>query len=157
MDRAIFLERLAAGRRAWEEALARVPEARMTEPCLEGGWSVKDVVAHVCWSEREMLGVLRERALVGSELWALGQDERNAAIHEENRDRPLADILVEERATWEALRPDLEALSAEDLVERARFRGMSGMPEGILPWRIFAGNTFIHHEEHAGQLAALAI
>ena len=155
MDRATFLDRLAAGRRAWDEALARVPEMRMTEPCLEGGWSVKDVVAHVCWSEREMVGVLRERALVGSDLWALGMDERNAAVYDENRDRPLADVLAEERATWEALRPGLEALTDEDLAERERF-GMSGMPPGVLPWRVFAGNTFVHYEDHLGQLAALA-
>src|SRR5256885_17248131 len=105
MDRQAFMERLAAARGEWEAALAGIAEERMTEPLLEGGWSVKDVVAHVCWSEREMVGVIRERALVGSDLWALDLDARNAIVRDQNRDRPLAEVLAEERATWEELPP----------------------------------------------------
>ena len=156
MNRKDFLERLAAGRREWEAALERIPEARMTEPALAGGWSAKDVVAHVCWSERETAGVLRQRALVGSDLWALEQDARNAIVQAQNRDRPLAEVLADEREAWAALRPGLEALTDEELTDRSTFDRMDRVPADVLPWRIFAGSTFLHWEEHARDLRGLA-
>ena len=152
MNRSEFLDRLAAARAEWEAVLASVPEERLTEPGLHGGWSVKDTVAHVCWSEREMAGVIRQRALVGSPLWALTQDERNAAVYAENRDRPFVEVLTEERATWAELRPGLESLTDEDLTDRARFPGMDDLPAGVLPWQIFAGSTFLHYTSHAGTI-----
>jgi hypothetical protein len=88
MNRADFLDKVGTARRAWEGTIARVPANRLTEPVLAGGWSVKDAIAHVAWSEREVIGVIRERALVGSPLWTLRPNERNAAVFAENRDRP---------------------------------------------------------------------
>jgi uncharacterized protein (TIGR03083 family) len=148
MDRVEFLDRVRAARAEWDAVVAAIPEERMTEPGLPGGWSVKDVIAHVAWSEREMVGVIRERALVGSPLWGLDQDARNAAVHAENRDRPLGEVLDEERALWSALLPRLESLTDEDLSDRSRFRDMSRLPDGVLPWHIFAGSTFRHYEDH---------
>lgn len=156
MNRQEFLERLAAGRGEWEATLDRIPELRMTEPALAGGWSAKDVVAHVCWSEREMAGVLRHRALVGSDLWTLEQDARNAVVQAQNRDRPLAEVLADEREAWAALRPGLEALTDEELKDRSSFDRMDLVPADVLPWRIFAGGTFLHWEEHVRDLRGLA-
>lgn len=154
MNRAEFLDKVRTARRHWEETIALVPEDRMTEPGLFGGWSVKDLIAHVAWSEREMVGVIRERALVGSPLWRLGQDERNAIVFAENRDRPLDDVLAEERAIWNELLPGLESLSDEDLNDPGRFRGLADTAPGVLPWQIFAGSTFAHHEHHARDIRA---
>lgn len=95
-----------------------------------------------------MVGVIRERALVGSPLWVLDQDARNAAVYAENRDRELRDVVAEERAVWSELLPGLESLTDEDLTDRSRFRNMSELPPGVLPWQIFAGSTFRHYEDH---------
>jgi uncharacterized protein (TIGR03083 family) len=122
----------------------------MLEPTLGGGWSVKDVVAHVTWSEREMVGVLRQRALVGSPLWGFDQDKRNAIVFAENRDRGLDDVLAEEERVYAELLPLLEQLTSEDLADGDRFAKM--LPE-VPPWRIFAGSTFLHYEDHAAAIA----
>jgi Mycothiol maleylpyruvate isomerase N-terminal domain len=153
MQRSLFLEKLHAARGEWEAALAAIPEERMLEPALSGGWRVKDVVAHVTWSEREMIGVIRQRALVGSPLWELAQDDRNARVVAENRDRPLAQVLAEERAAWLELVPLLESLGDDDLIDPSRFAKLEELP-GVMPWQIFAGSTFLHHEEHARDLRA---
>jgi hypothetical protein len=153
MNRSDFVQELHAARREWEATLAAVPEERMVEPALAGGWTVKDAVAHVAWSEHEMVGVIRQRALVGSPLWALDQDTRNAQILAENRDRPLDEVLADEEAIWAELLPGLESLADEDLVDPARFTHMEELP-GVLPWQIFAGSTFRHHREHARDIAA---
>jgi hypothetical protein len=146
VDRDLFLERLSLARRHWDGVMGCIPSDRITEGGLPGGWSVKDVVAHITWSEREMIGVLRQRALVGSPLWSLDQDTRNAAIYAENRDRALGDVLADEQRVYAELLPLLEALTTEDLTDPARF---DRMIPGVPPWRIFAGNTFLHYEEHA--------
>src|SRR5437660_2729156 len=91
MDKATFIETLHAERAEWEALLAEVGEARMLQPGVAGGWSVKDIIAHVMWGEREMVGVMQARALVGSKLWDLPEDERNAIMVAEQRDRPLHD------------------------------------------------------------------
>ena len=61
---------------------------------MVGKWSVKDLVAHITWSESEMVGVLAGRALVGSDLWSLTNDERNEIVYQQNRDRPLDEVLA---------------------------------------------------------------
>jgi uncharacterized damage-inducible protein DinB len=154
MTRDEFLAKVRAARADWEATLARIPEGRLTEAGLAGGWSAKDTIAHVTWSEREMVGVIRERALVGSPLWALGQDERNAAVYAENRDRQLAEVLAEARAVWAELLPGLESLSDADLHDPTRFRKLAELGPGVVPWQIFAGSTFAHYEEHAAELRA---
>jgi uncharacterized protein (TIGR03083 family) len=154
MNRSLFFDKLHAARREWDAVLTRIPEDRMTEPGLAGGWSVKDTIAHVTWSEREMVGVIRERALVGSPYWRLGQDERNAAVYEENLDRPLADVLAEARSVWAELLPGLESLTDDDLNAPSYFQGLSEAAPGVPPWQIFAGSTFKHYEEHAADLRA---
>ena len=151
MDRDEFVERLRSARRAWEQVLAQVPPERMTAGELAGGWSVKDVVAHVTWSERELIGVVRQRALVGSPLWALDQDARNAAVYADSRERPLDEVLADEQRAAAELLPLLETLTTEELTDPA---GWEQMLPGVPPWRIFAGGTFFHYDEHADQLRA---
>jgi hypothetical protein len=149
VNRSLFLDELRTARGEWEATLAQVPAERMTEPGLAGGWSVKDLIAHVAWSEREMIGVIRERALVGSPLWNLSEDERNAIVYAENHERPLADVLAEERTIWDELLPGLESLTDGDLNDASRFRDLAETIPGVPPWQIFAGSTFAHYDGHA--------
>jgi uncharacterized protein (TIGR03083 family) len=150
MTQAKFLETLKAARSEWEALLARVPKDRMSEPGADG-WSVKDILAHVAWYEREMLAVARARALAGSDLWNKSLEERNAAIYEENRHRPLAEVLAEAEAMYRQLAPELEALTDEDLMDARRFREM---PAEWLPWQVLASNTYEHYQEHIPQIQA---
>lgn len=68
MELAEFLEKIKTERATWELQLARFAPNQMTSPGVVGNWSVKDLVAHITWSEREMVGMLQDRALVGSDL-----------------------------------------------------------------------------------------
>src|SRR5688572_18202598 len=139
MTRAKFLDSLRSGRAAWEALLAQIDADRMTQPGVEGDWSIKDIIAHVTWHEREMLGVLRAHALVGSDLWNLPLDQRNAAIYEQNKDRALDDMLAESRQIFPQLLELAESLTDEELNDPRRF---SGMPEEWSPWGLVADNTY---------------
>jgi uncharacterized damage-inducible protein DinB len=154
MNRTEFLDKVDTARRQWEEAVAHVPEDRLTEPSLADAWSIKDLIGHVLWYEREMINVIRERALVGSPFWELPLEERNAAIHAEFRDRPAADVLAEADSVWTRLRPELETLTDDDLAEAHRFRDLADAIPGAAPWEVIGSNTFEHYEDHARDVQA---
>jgi hypothetical protein len=145
MDKATFINTLEQSRAEWEALLAQVDEERMLQPGAAGKWSVKDVIAHVTWGEREMVPIMRTRELVGSELWELSDDERNEIVYQQNRDRPLQEILQEEQQTYADLFEAAQALSDEDLNDPHRFKQM---PEEWVPWQIIAGCSFKHYQDH---------
>jgi hypothetical protein len=149
MRKAALLSMIRSARAEWEAALAEVPEAWMCEPGATGAWSVKDVVAHIAWGEREAGGVARARALVGSDLWKLSDDERNAAVFEQNRERELHEVLAESRHVFGQYLEALDALSDEELNDPARF---AGMPTDWRPWRVMYDPH--HYADHAQAIRA---
>jgi len=151
MDKATFLETLRTKRGEWETLLAEVDEERVTEPGPAGEWSLKDIIAHVTWGEREMVGVLEARALVGSDLWNVSTDERNAAVYEQNRDRSLPDVLTEAQEVHTRLLAALETVSDEDLNDPRRYKDML---DDWVPWKLIAGNSYGHYDEHSPSIRA---
>jgi uncharacterized damage-inducible protein DinB len=145
MDKATFINTLEQSRAEWEALLAQVDEERMLQPGAARKWSVKDVIAHVTWGEREMVPIMRTHVLAGSELWNLSDDERNEVVYQQNRDRPLQEILQEEQQAYADLFEAAQALSDEDLNDPHRFKQM---PEGWVPWQIIAGCSFKHYQDH---------
>ncbi|HZC07879.1 MAG TPA: DinB family protein [Ktedonobacterales bacterium] len=146
-------DRIDEGYERLVATLDRMSRERMEAPGVDGGWSAKAIVAHITWAEREMVGVLQRRALVGSDLWNLSQDERNAAVYAENRERPLDEVLSDARTVFAALRAEIARLSDAEMTDPAL---IAGMPGGLAPWQLLAGNTWKHYEEHLPALQALA-
>ena len=138
-------------RAEWDRVLAEVGEEQMLEPGLPGGWSVKDVIAHVNWYEQEMVVLLETRELAGSELWGLPADERNVPIHEQNKDLTLDEVLVESNRVFERLWELTSQLADEDLMEASRF---DQMPDDWEPWQVIASNTYEHYQEHIPDIRA---
>jgi len=145
MRTAVFLEEFQQTYQEWQDLLAQVPPQRMTEPGAAGVWTVKDVIAHVTWGEREMVGVLKERALAGSDLWGVSQQERNQAVYEQNRHRSLADVQQEARQVHAELWALCQALSEGELDDPSLFKDM---PLDTRPWEYIVGNTYVHYREH---------
>ena len=145
MNRSDLLAMLHDERQAWEALLVEVAEHGMTEPGLAGDWTGKDVIAHITWYERETAVMLEEKALVGSELWQLPQDERNVPIYEESEDRDLEDVLAEAQSVFERLIAAIESLTEEELLDASRFREM---PDEWEPWKVVASNSYEHYRQH---------
>jgi hypothetical protein len=148
MTRQEFLTLLLSARAEWESALNEVSEERM-EQIVYGEWTAKDVIAHVSWFVNQMVGVLKEKALVGSELWQLKDDERNAILFKENHGRALKDVLEEDQRVYRQFLELFNTLSDDDLNNAAHFREM---PPDWVPWEMLRGNTYKHYEEHAREL-----
>ncbi len=141
-----LLRRIRADRQRFDAILAGVPRERLAEPLLPGGWSIKDVMAHIAWGDRQGIGVIEARALVGSDLWNLSEDERNEAVVRESRSRDLDEVLQEYRAAYEDYLSALSQLTDEDLNEPERFSGLTERIPGWRPWRVLYDPE--HYDEH---------
>lgn len=154
MDKATFLEFLRRERAIWDALLAEASalgETRMSQPGVNGVWSVKDTVAHITWYEREMVGMLRTRALEGSTLWESSHDRRNVTLFEQHHDQPLAEVLASARQTFTDLVTLVEGLAEEDLHDASRYRAM---PPDWMPWEVLADNSYTHYPQHAPAIRA---
>lgn len=56
-----LLEKMAAGRKDWEEVLAQVSDQDMKKPGVEGIWSIKDVLGHICSYEQYMAATIADQ------------------------------------------------------------------------------------------------
>ena len=135
-------------RARFDAAVAAVGIDRHTLPALDGGWSVKDVLAHVSfweracsrWLEAVARGETPERPEVRD------VDATNARAYNEAKDAALDAIVAESRAASDAIIRATEALSEADLADEQRF--------GFATRRMIDGNSGEHYREHAEQIEA---
>jgi uncharacterized damage-inducible protein DinB len=132
----------------WEEALSSIPRRQMVEPAV-GDWSVKDIVAHITWHDREMIGLLKARKLVGSPWWNLPLDQRNQNIFEQHRDLPLEDALREHDEAHRTLLDEIARLDDDDLNDPDR---IGEMIPGYNLWMLLEENTWAHYLDHTEAL-----
>jgi hypothetical protein len=149
MTKAEFLRNVREEHERWISVLERLDATAMLEPRLPGDRTAKDVVAHVSWYEQQAAGIVRQRALRGSELWERSQEERNAVIFAENRGRTLEDVLAEAERVFAELWELLQTLDEEELHDASRF---ADMPADWPPWGVLADNTYEHYKGHIPEL-----
>lgn len=142
----------------WNALLDDIGEANMTQPEVAGGWSIKDIVAHITgWRRRTVQRFQAElRHEPGSAPpWPPDlqeDDDINAWLYEANRDRPLADVLSESRDVFRQLVETLETGSTEDLQNLQQCAWLVAWLEG----EPFNGNAFFSHfhKEHEPDMRA---
>jgi len=156
MTRSHLLQLIQSEREVLEAALAQVREDRMDEPGVCGAWSVKDVLAHIAAWEELMVRCLREiqdRAvpvLVPYGIPDDALDELNGQIREENREKPLDQVLEEfQRSYGESVRA-VEATPEEELLAVGRVEELGNEPL----WHMVAANTCWHYRDHGASLEA---
>ncbi|MEO7076289.1 MAG: DinB family protein [Ktedonobacterales bacterium] len=167
-SKAQLLEELRNEQTQWEALLHEIGEAHMTQPGVEGEWSIKDIVAHLTFWRRRTVGrfqaALRHeppppppwptRFGTEDEISARDEntawDEVNAWNYAANRDRPLADVLRESREVFAQLVETLDAFPTSDLLDPTRFPWLEGEP---LP---LTGAAFFDHfhDEHEPDMRA---
>lgn len=103
----------------FEALLATLSAEQMTVPGVNASWSVKDNLAHLAaWQNYQaarMQGVLD-----GAEPPHLApgleeEDAINEYVYQQHKDRPLADVLVDFRASYQRVLAATQALSWEAL------------------------------------------
>jgi len=151
MDRATLLRVLQDNRDLFERTLAKVREPLLSQPPAEGGMSAKDIVAHVMAWEQRLIGWLeaaaRGEAASIPEAGATwnDMDRLNAATYAANKDRPLAEVLMDKRRSFTRLVQCVAAFSDEELTERDRYPWLDVQP---LWRRIARGPGYGHYQAH---------
>jgi hypothetical protein len=115
-EKATLLEQLESERAELDRLLVEVGVDRMTDS-IGGGWSVKDVVAHIMaydrWWAAQLRSLIRGTPATTRELYDADDepayaapsdlDTRNAAIRERYRDWPLDDVLQAAQSAFDSL------------------------------------------------------
>ena len=149
MRKSQLIDKIKHSRAEWQVLISPLDDAQMVQARVIEGWSLKDIIAHITWYEREMVQVLQNKTLVGSELWDLPTDERNQVIFEANQNRALNDIREEAQQVYGHLVELLEGLEEEDLHDPSRF---DQMPKDWQPWEVIGSNTYEHYPDHVAQV-----
>jgi len=149
MTKTEFIDDLQNGRRQWRHIWKGIDLFGTSRPRTPGEMSLRDILYHVAWYEREMLELVQLRTLVGSPWWRLPVDERNAHIKTEGETNSMLQAWRLEQQVYSELLVQLQTLRDEEL-EDARF--FQEMPSDWVPWHVIAGNTFEHYAEHFGDI-----
>ena len=145
MTKIEFLNALTNGRQLWFENWKGIDLFGTSRPRTPGQLSLRDVLYHVAWYEREMVDMLQLRTLVGSPWWTLPVDERNTNILAEGQTINLLQAWRLEQKIYADLLAVLQTIRDEELNE-ARF--FQEMPVDWKPWQVIASNTYEHYAEH---------
>lgn len=151
MDKARTLAALETRFNEFLAVLARVPPERMEEPTLDGGWSAKDLLAHITfWEWHTLTGI--QAGLRGERpAWPSGStDAINAGVYEKSHARPLADVRADFDRTHQAFMDQVAALDEADLIEPGRFAWSPRRP--VRAWVYEDG--YGHYPRHTRQLQA---
>ena len=152
MNQAGLLARIRSWRAQFESALAQLSDDELLAPNLHGGWSIKDLIAHIGFWEQHT--AMRFSALlrgVNPPDEALTLDELNARVYAQNRDKPLAEVRLKEQAAYEQLLLLVENAMDDELFNPRCFAWTEGKP--FAEW--IKNNTYGHYEEHQADFKAL--
>ncbi|MBA3824555.1 MAG: ClbS/DfsB family four-helix bundle protein [Ktedonobacterales bacterium] len=157
-NKTALLEQIAQSRARLEDLLARVPPAEVLAPVLAGGWSVKDVLAHIVyWEQRALLILANARAGQSTPLsWEPGEDVATAIdrVNEAARVASHAQSFTEVQERFAASHQEvcavLTALPEDYLFGSDDFARVTG--GDVI--ELIASNTYDHYQEHIAMLAA---
>ncbi len=149
MNKTDFLLNLQNGRRQWHQVWRGIDLFGTSSPRKPGEMSLRDILFHVAWYEREMVNMMKLRSFTGSSWWDLPVDERNALIKQEGQTISLLQAWRVEEQAFTDLLAQVQALTDEELENPALFKEM---PADAKPWKIIAGNTYVHYRDHTADL-----
>ncbi len=146
-DKAALLANIQVGYDQFETLLASLHEEQMTIPGVNGSWSVKDNLAHLSvWQSYQaarLQGIVDGAEPPDPAPGLETIDEENEYFYQQYKDRPLAEVLADFRASYQRVLAATQALSWEALNEPFPWDD-NDVPVGAY----VIGNTYGHYEEH---------
>jgi hypothetical protein len=159
-----LLARIADGWALLNRRIAPLSSARLTPPGPEGGWSVKDHLAHLAVWEGMLIALLEGKpihsafGLSRAEYGALeSTDALNAIIAEQNKGLSLDEVMERSEETHAQLVAKIGALADEDLSKPITYfqpDDPDGPDERPVLVKII-GDTYGHYAEHLPWIEAI--
>jgi hypothetical protein len=148
-----FLTLHRKSREKWDIAVSKIPVEILSRPLPGRDWTLKDIIAHLTWHEREMVDMLRSKTVAGSPLWEKSTDDRNHQIFLQNKDRELGSILKADKQVHAELMEELALLTEEELNDPSNWKDWPAEWTGEwAPWKVIASNTYEHLDDHLPDL-----
>jgi uncharacterized damage-inducible protein DinB len=143
------------------QATAALHADELLAPRLPGGWSVKDVLAHLAWWDQWLLYTFalsarpmpdRRPPPLFDEIPTDGQwaDRMNARVYEFNRTRELSEIQAAFEAARQGVLQLVQSLSDADVFDADGLSAVLGQSAAPLLLGIYE-----HYEEHAHAIEQL--
>ena len=161
--KAEVLDRIQRARASLEGVTGGLSEQQLIAPAPDGGWSIKDHLAHLAAWEAGIAALLQRRprypamGLDGETFLNTDEDGLNAIIYQQNSGRSLGEVRAAFRGAQRELLDALAGLTDADLL-RTYSHYQPDEPgedsgEPIVNW--IAGNTYEHYDEHRSWIEAL--
>jgi hypothetical protein len=151
MDRFELLNEIRTGRKKLKRALEQVDRTAWEKPGMDGGWSVKDMLAHLAFWESRTLTLYRavkNNREPSPSLKDRDIDDVNAEVYTERKAWPLEKVIQDEEQAYQELLELVESVPEEDLFGPYRFALLENRP--FYEW--VDGNTYGHYAEHIDML-----
>lgn len=122
-----IIEDARTERTALEQLLANLTPEEMTRPNVVGDWSAKDVLAHLIEWEQMVIkwyeaGVKGNVPVTPSEEYNWGQlPQLNHAIYLKHRDKSLADIQKDFKASYKKIMKTIQDIPEKELFTRGHY------------------------------------
>jgi hypothetical protein len=152
MNKADLLSAMRAGHARIEELFASLGDEQMLAARLHGGWSGKDLLAHLGFWEQRMADycqMLRSGETPRETVGEYDVDGINAAAFNAHREQSLEEVRRFERQSFQRLLDQAEKAPEADLFDPQRFAWLKGAT--LATW--IEGNSYGHYEEHQSDLA----
>jgi uncharacterized protein (TIGR03083 family) len=156
-----LLDRITDGWAILNQRIAPLSTAQLTAPGPDGGWSVKDHLAHLATWEDMLVALLSgvpihaAFGLTRAQYDALDStDALNAIIVEQHKDRSLDEVLRRFKETHAQLVALISALPAEDLAKPISYFQPDDPDERPVLGKII-GDTYEHYAEHLPWIEAI--
>jgi uncharacterized protein (TIGR03083 family) len=151
-EKAELLERISSARATLDQAIAALSEPQLAAPGPDGGWSVKDHLAHLTAWEHKLLAMIQgQPGYLGLQIDAAtyassNLDELNAILHARFQSLGAAAALDEARQSYRQLVAGIEALPAAAL--SGRYAPADDPEDARRVIDGIANNTYEHYDEH---------
>ena len=153
VDKTSILNEMSISYAALEEILTTLDKTQYFTEGVIPGWSIKDILAHIAsWHHRLLMwldaAVRNEEPTISGPDNVEEMDALNAQFYQENKSRPLDEVLADFLITHQQIMDIVQAMPEEDLMSTHRFAWSQGKPL----WHLIAGDTYEHYREHIAQI-----
>ena len=143
------LNNLLYARRDWDRLLNGISEADLAKPGVCDQRSVKDLIAHITWYDRQMEEMLRSGKVEESPLWSMEPKERNEHIRRHHQMTNADELKQQSLQAFARLLDAVESADSEAFLNPGYY---DKMQEDWQPLDIIAINTWGHYAHHARQI-----
>jgi hypothetical protein len=149
-----LIQTLESAQEDLQNLLDEMETEKLNEVGVVEGWSVKDILAHIAFWEQRVTAwaaALSQGTRPEPPFWSgdWSEERINQAIYEQNRDRPLRDVLDQWQAVHKGVLQAVQAMSDQELFERkVEWLGNASFAEAL------PGNTYEHFRHHEQDIRA---